>query len=85
MNRDNLPQTRAFEMRIVTSVKALEVDCYGVYHKYTDVLNHKDTSITRCYDALHKMQGAYDEMLQKERAAEIADGLRAKSNIVKLT
>jgi len=51
MNRDNLPQTRAFEI----------------------------------YDALHKMQGAYDEMLQKERAAEIADGLRAKSNIVKLT
>jgi len=84
MDKNSLPRTKDFEMRIVKSVKALEVDCYGVYHLATDILNHKDTSITRCYDALHKMQTAYDELLQQERSNQIAADAKAKSNIVKL-
>jgi len=84
MNRDNLPATKDFEMRVVTSVKALEVDCYGVYHIPTDILNHKDTSITRCYDALQKMQEAYDDILHKEKADKISSELKSKGTIVKL-
>ena len=76
MTRNNLPKTKDFHIRIVEPVKALEVECYGVYSTDINILEHKDTSITRAFSALNKMQVAFDEMVrsieQDERMAERA-------------
>ena len=84
MDRNTLPDTADFEIKIVKAVKALEVDCYGVYNKSTDVLEHKDTSLTRCYKALLLMQKEYSNMLIEIKKEEKATKLR-DSKIIKLT
>lgn len=81
MDRDSLPSTDDFEVRIVEPVKTLDVPCYGVYSKNTDILEHKDSSITRCYDALTKMQVAYDEMVKDIASTKAAKKIKAKGSL----
>ena len=81
MDIDSLPSTTDFEIKIVKFVKALEVDCYGVYNKHTTVLEHKDTSITRAYGALNQMQDEYDKMIKDIASTAAAKKVRSKGGV----
>lgn len=81
MDITDLPSTADFEMKIVEAVKALDVPCYGVYNKHTEVLEHKDSSITRCYGAITEMQKEYTKMMTDIESTKAANKIRAKGSV----
>ena len=72
----NLPSTKDFQIEMLegTSPKG---DHYVVRNKHTKVAEHKDNILTRAYEALVKLQSAFDDMLKDIEAEKKAAAARA--------
>ena len=58
-------------------------DMYGIFSTHTDVCEHKDSCLSRCYKALVLMQAEFEKMVEDIEANKKATAARGRLKGVK--